>query len=50
MRAEVPNESHYARGVADSDVLSLPQHGIIEDEGLGGAGESLIIAESGDTH
>lgn len=50
MRAEVPNKSHYARGIADRDVLGLPQHGIIEDEGLGGAGEPLIIAESSDTH
>lgn len=50
VRTEVPDESHYARGIADRNVLRLPQHGIIEDEGLGGAGDSLIIAESGDTH
>lgn len=50
MGTEVPDEPHYTRGIADRDVLGLPQHGVIEDESLGGAGESLIITESGDTH
>jgi len=50
VRTEVSDESHNARSIADRDVLGLPQHGIIEDEGLGGAGELLIIAESSDAH
>jgi len=47
---EVPDESHNTRGIADRDVLGLPQHRIIKDESLSGAGESLIITESSDTY
>lgn len=50
VRAEVPDESHDARGVADRDVLRLLEHRVIKGQGLGGTGKSLIVAESRDAH
>lgn len=50
VRTKVPDESHDARGIADRHVLSLPKHGVVEDEALSGSGESLIIVEPGDSH
>jgi len=50
VRAKVPDESHDARGITNRDVLRLPEHGVVKDEVLGGADESLIVVEPGDSH
>lgn len=50
VRTKVPDESHHARGVADRDIFRLLQHGVIKSHRLGGAGESLIVAEPRDAH
>ena len=50
MRAEVLDEPHHARRVADRHVLGFLEHSLVKDHRVCGAGQLLVLAEPGHAH
>ena len=50
MRSKVFDESNHAGGISNRDVLRFPEHSLVQNHRIRGAGQLLILAEPGDTH